>query len=238
MLDTSKLFAPKPGNENNREDSMDYEAEELTGRIEGIFNPEPVVGSEGAEYYETPPLDRLKTEFGLDLSYWKPFEYGSSSKLVRRGVHDDRDLERVIQAQQVPFELFLGTLRLFGDSIIEYHSKALRSGAYRYYPAILMSAWASFEAFVRIYSELLVKTASVLPSAVRSVLLEKEEVLDEGGQVRTRSRLRPLLDRYAWFLKFGYGLDYERGGRIWQMGVRALSTRNQLVHYEISALPA
>jgi hypothetical protein len=37
-------------------------------------------------------------------------------------------------------------------SLLAYHDESERSGPYRFYPGILVSAWASFEAFVRIYS--------------------------------------------------------------------------------------
>ena len=182
---------------------MDYE--ELYGQIYNIFHHEPVIGNEGEEYYETPPQDRLTAEFGLDTSYWKPFEYGAGSALVRRATVDDNDLSSVIQAQQAPFELFFGTIRLLGDSIILYHNEDPRHGPYRYYPAILMSAWASFEAFVRVSSELLVKTARALPNSIQLALLESEDGIEKNGVIRSRRKFRPLLDRYWWLLKFGYG---------------------------------
>ena len=216
---------------------MDHE--ELAGEIYSIFHPEPVARNEGAHYYETPPSSRLRTQYGLDTSYWEPFEFGSSSELMRTAANDEDPIAAVIQAQQVPFELFLGTLRLFGDSILAYHSASERKGPYRYYPAVLMSAWASFEAFVRVYSELLVKTVPSLPVPVRLALLETEErVADKKGALKSQRRMQPLLDRYWWLLKFGYGVEYPRGNRIWQMGMAAISKRNALVHYEISELPS
>jgi len=215
---------------------MDHE--ELYGKVEDIFNPEPVIGNEGEEYYETPPQQRLTAQFGLDTSYWKPFEYGAGSALVRRATIDDDDLSSVIQAQQAPYELFFGTIRLFGDSLVLYADANPRHGPYRYYPAILMSAWASFEAFVRVSSELLVKTAKALPSPIQLALLESEDRIEKNGSIRSQSKFRPLLDRYWWLLKFGYGVEYDRGGRIWQMGQSALTKRNELVHYEVSDMPA
>ena len=215
---------------------MDYE--ELHGKIYDIFHHEPVIGNEGEEYYETPPQDRLTAEFGLDTSYWKPFEYGAGSALMRRATVDDNDLSSVIQAQQAPFELFFGTIRLLGDSIILYHNEDPRHGPYRYYPAILMSAWASFEAFVRVSSELFVKTARALPNSIQLALLESEDRIEKNGLIRSQCKFRPLLDRYWWLLKFGYGVEYDRGSRIWQMGQSALTKRNELVHYEVSDMPS
>jgi len=205
-----------------------------------IFNPEPIVGNEGIEYHEMPPSRRLADEYGLDTSYWRPFEYGSTSPLMRRTFEDEEDheLAAIVQAQQVPRELFMGTLRLLGDSILAYHRQPKRSGPYRFYPGILASAWAAFEAFVRIYSELLVKTVPSLHISVRLFLIEKEDHVETSGIVHRVQRARPLLDRYWLFLKYGYGVEYDRGGRIWQMGKAALDRRNELIHYKHSEMPS
>jgi len=215
-----------------------YDYEELCGRVHGIFDPEPTIGNEGEEWCETPPDSRLEVKYGLNTSYWKPFEYGSSSPLVRRALVQENDLAAIVGAQQVPRELLMGTLRLFGDSIIAYHGPSRRSGPYRFYPAILMSAWASFESFVRIYSQLLVKTAGDLPTPVEEALLEKEERIDTHGKTRVRRNPQPSLHRYWWLLKFGFGCQYDRGCRIWQMGQAAIEKRNELVHYKFSDMPS
>lgn len=212
--------------------------EELEARIHSIFHPEPVVGNEGVEFYETPPHPRLKKEYELDTSYWRPYEYGSMSRLMRRAISPDQALSDVVKAQQVPRELFFGTLRLFSDSILAHHGEKERSGPYRYYPAILVSAWASFEAWVRIYSELLVRTVNGLPLAVEEALLEVEAFVDDQGKIQKKRKFQPLLNRYRWFLKFGYGCDFERGSRIWQLGEAALRARHELAHYEIREMPS
>jgi hypothetical protein len=157
---------------------------------------------------------------------------------MRRSNTSDADLAAIVRAQQVPREIFIGTFRLLGDSIIRYYGKESRNGPFRYYPAILMSAWASFESFVRIYSELLVKTSRGLPSAVEEALLEKESVIDDQGRLKTKNIQRSLLDRYWWLLKFGYGYECNRGSRIWQMGKAAIDKRNELVHYKFSDMPS
>ncbi len=217
---------------------MNYDTEQLHGEIYSIFYPEPTVGNEGFEFHETPPLKKLNIEHSLDTSYWRPHEYGSLSESMRRTDIDDAQLGTIVASQPVPFELFLGTLRLFGDSILTYHKAAERHGPYRFYPAILMTAWASFEAFVRIYSELFVKTVASLPLTVKLALLEKEERLDNKGNVETLRKSRPPLDRYWLLLKYGYGVEFDKGSRIWQMGDAAQKKRNGLVHYEIDALPS
>jgi hypothetical protein len=91
---------------------------------------------------------------------------------------------------------------------------------------------------VRIYSELFVKTASSLPATVQWALLEKEEQLDKHGDVQIGRKPRSLLERYWLLLKYGYGLEFDRGSRVWQLGDSALRKRNGLVHYEITSLPS
>jgi hypothetical protein len=221
------------------EATISYEREELEAQIYGIFHPEPVIGNEGPEFYEMPPLPRLKDEYGIDASYWKPDEYGSISRLMRRAaVKDDEKLAEVVKAQQVPREQFFGTLRLFGDAILAYQGQHERSGPYRFYPAILVSAWASFEAYVRIYSELFVQTAKNLPVTISDALLEIDSFLDAQGRIPKRAKFQALLGRYWWLLKFGYSCDFDRGSRIWQLGEAALRARNELVHYEIQGMPS
>jgi hypothetical protein len=217
---------------------MDLDADGLREEIHSIFHPEPIVGSEGEEWHERLPDQRLRKEHSLDASYWREFEYGSTSALMRRAAEHDDELAAIVRAQQVPRELFMGTLRLFGDSLLAYHGQSERSGPYRFYPGILVSAWASFEAFVRIYSELFVKSARELPEPVADALLEKTMGLDEQGKVQTKFSPRPLLHRYWWLLKFGYGCEYDRGSRIWQLGKAAIDKRNELVHYKFSEMPS
>ena len=109
------------------------------------------------------------------------------------------------------------------NSILTYHKSPERHGPYLFYPAILMTAWASFEAFVRIYSELFVKTVASLPLAVKEALLE--ESLDKKGNVKALRK--PPLDRYWLLLKYGYGVEFDKESRIWQMGDVALKEKKR-----------
>jgi hypothetical protein len=205
---------------------MSHDHDELGAAIYSIFNPEPDVGSEGEEWHETPPLERLSTDFKLDPSYWRPHEYGSISALVRRARAHTPDLAAIVKAQQVPRELFMGTLRLFADSLLEYGGKKVRTGPYRFYPAMLMSGW------------LLVKTVPTLPTPVSEALLEWKDIINPQGKIVRRTTFQPLLRRYSWLLKFGFGCEYDQGSRIWQLGYDAMRKRNQLVHYEFSDMPS
>jgi hypothetical protein len=217
---------------------MSHESDELEEAIHAIFNPEPIVGNEGIEHYETPPSRRLTTEFGLDTRYWRHFEYGTMSPLTRISVNDDTQLATIIQALQVPIELFMGTSRLFAESLIVYQRTKRNNGPYQFYPAILMSACSAFEAYLRINSELLVKTVPTLPQQVQLTLLEKEEQLDTKGNVVRVTKRRDLFHRYWLFLKYGFDYEFDRGSRIWQLGTQAFDKRNELVHYKHSDLPA
>jgi hypothetical protein len=46
----------------------------------------------------------------------------------------DDELTLIVGAQQVPRGAFMGTLRLFGGSLLAYHGESERSGSYRFYP--------------------------------------------------------------------------------------------------------
>ena len=91
---------------------------------------------------------------------------------------------------------------------------------------------------MRVYSELLSKTVPSLPTMVQCALLEQEEHIDNKGGIRRQRKLRPVLQRYWWLLQFGYGVEYDRGSRIWQLANSAHKKRNDLVHYEVSGMPS
>ncbi len=210
--------------------------EELETGLAGIFEPDM---DEDGVAVAFPPHSRLRDHHGLDTSYWKRYEFGSTSPFSRL-VRDANDpINNATQSLSAPTELFLAGLRLFGDSLIAYSTaEKKRTGPLQYYPAILMTFWAGFEAFVRLYSEILVQVNPPIPPLVRGVLLESEEYLDRDGTPRSRTRQRPILDRYWLMLKFGYGLEYDRGGKIWQCGEASLARRNEFVHYAVNSAPS
>jgi len=210
--------------------------EELQGALSSLFEPEP---DEDGFYCPAPPHSNLKAIHGLDASYWEPYEFGSMSPFSKL-VKDAADpINRVTQSLSAPNELFWAGLRLFRDSLIEYcDAKEPRSGPLQYYPPILMTFWAAFEAFVHLYSEVLALAKPTVPAAVKQALLEVEDYVGRDGEVLTRPRQRPVLDRYWLLLRYGYGLDYDRGNKIWQAGQAALAKRNGLVHYEVSSAPS
>jgi len=211
------------------------ERPELEAALEAIFNPEL---DEHGLASDTPPHPRLIKAHGLDASYWKQFEFGSTSRFSRL-VQDPHDpLNEIIASLSAPFHLFWSALRLFGDSILAYHKLQQRRGPFRFYPPIIATAWAGLEAFVRLYSEMLVRVGRSLPEAVSKVLVEVEEYVERDGSVNGRFRPRPVLERYWLFLKYGYGYEFDRGSKIWQDGEAAYSKRNELVHYDVLSTPS
>jgi hypothetical protein len=207
---------------------------ELADQLQAIFDPEP---DEDGFVPDTPPHPRLADSHGLNLSYWKPFEFGSTSQFSRL-VRDRADpVNAVTQSLSVPSSLFWAGLRLFGDSLLAYCDTEDRRGVFRYYPPILVTFWAGFEAFVRLYSELLIHLLPATPVAVKSALLEVEDYVERDGGICQRQRSRPVLDRYWLLLKYGWKLEFDRGGRIWQAGQDVAAVRNQIVHYEVSTAP-
>src|SRR5437762_8011791 len=213
---------------------------ELKDELQAIFEPEP---DEDGCYPETPPHGRLADVHQLDLSYRHDLirfgpEFGSMSE-HSRVVRDPADpINPIIQSLSAPSDLFWAGLRLFGDSLLAYCDKKDRWDSFRYYPPILITFWAGFEAFVRLYSELLTHMIPSVPGAVKLALLEVEEHVERDGKIRQRQRRRPVLDRYWLLLKYGWGIEFDRGGKIWQAGEAAAKVRDQFVHYEISAAPS
>ena len=62
-----------------------------------------------------------------------------------------------------------------------------------------MTFWAAFEAFVHLYSEVLALAKPTVPAAVKQALLEVEDYVGRDGEVLTRPRQRPVLDRIGYF---------------------------------------
>lgn len=210
--------------------------DELQDRLIQIFEPEP---DEDGLVDRAPPHPRLTDFHHLDVSYWEPYEFGSMSPYSRL-VEDPTDpINKTTQSLSAPFDLFLAGLRLFGDSILAYcEVKSSRRGPLRFYPPILMTFWAGFEAFVRLYAEILFHMVPNVPPATRLALLEVEEYVERNGTIRQRQRSRPVLDRYWLLLKHGYGLKFDRGSNIWQSGEAAMRKRNEFVHYKVGSAPS
>lgn len=214
--------------------------DELKVEIDRIF--EPALDDDTGLPVSIPPHKRLWDNHRLDISYWIPDEFSSMSQFSRL-VQDPTDpINKIRESLNVPDDLFWAGIRLFGDSLLAYSDvnnswRKMGWGPLQYYPPILMVFWAGFEAFVRLYSEMLVHVVSGMPSAIQLFLLEEEEYVEK-GEVRKRIRNRPVLERYWTLLKYGYGYAFDKGSKIWQKGETVEKKRNQFVHYEVESVPS
>jgi len=214
------------------------ESELLREEVWAILNPEP-----DEDFHGFLPHDRLANVHKIDCSYWSPREWVSQS-IWNRLVGDPKDpIHDSIESLTVPNSLWWAALRLFGDSLIAYSDDKDESqkdgwAVFRFFPSVLMTFWASFEAFVRLQSEFLLAMSSVLPEPIRQAFTEIEVTVDNRGQIIQRSRRRPVLERYALLLEYGYSLKVDRGATFWQNAVAANKARDMLVHFEISGSPS
>jgi hypothetical protein len=210
---------------------------ELEQEIAAIF--EPVYDDDSAIPLPAPPHARLETVHKLNTSYWDPLEFSTTSPYSRQIREASDPLNGTMPSVSAPAMLFWSGVRLMTESLLAYcNVQGRRTGAFRYFPAILMTFCAGFEAFVRFQSEILAQVARELPHAVRLALLELEEYVERDGSVKQRRRQRTILERYWLILKYGHGYDFARGSKIWQAGQAALEKRNELVHYEVGKTPS
>jgi hypothetical protein len=212
--------------------------DDLRGEIESILNPEP----DEDDQIHYPPHERLSAVHGLDTSYYRGlWQIGWLERdgAFQRLLEDNSDpLHNIRQSITVPDSLLHAALRLFGDSLIEYHERKRRWDLYRFYPSILMTVWAAFEAWVRISSEILVAVVPTLPRPIADSLLEVRSFVGRNGQIQRQPDRRPVLERYWLLLKYGCNLEFDRGSRSWQAGSQAVAVRDSLVHYDVSNAPS
>jgi hypothetical protein len=218
---------------------MPLDPQEMDERLAPILQPEP---DEDGWFPDTPPHPRLQSVWQLDASYWSPQEFSTGSRRNRLIKRPQDPLSEPIESLTVPWSLFWSALQLFGQSLTAYSDQSdsdvqRGSGPFRYFPSILMTYWAGFEALIRFQSECLVQMVPSLAPAAKLALLEREEVVDDRGVIKQRSRRRPVLERYWLLLKCGYRCEFDRGSSVWQSAVAANRDRDQLVHYEVAGRP-
>jgi hypothetical protein len=210
---------------------------QLEQEIAAIF--EPLYDDDSGTPLPAPPHSRLESIHKLDTSYWHPFEFGTASPYSRLVREASDPINATMPSISAPAMLFWSGIRLMTDSLLAYCDiRGRRTGAFRYFPPILMTFCAGFEAFVRFESEILAQVARELPHAVRLALLETEELVERDGSVKQRRRPRNILERYWLVLKHGHGYEFDRGNKIWQDGLAAFEKRNELVHYEVGKTPS
>jgi hypothetical protein len=205
---------------------------ELSGEIWCLFNPD---SDEDGEMPREFPHSRIVNHHKLDVSYMKTFapEGTTTHQYSRKCSAEDIELHAVDRNMDVPLRLFLASLRLFGDSILEYDGLEKRVSDLRYYPPVILTFWSGFEAFVRYTSELLVITVLDIPDAVKNYLREQEVVIDDKGEVRTITRHYSVLNRYSLLLRYGYNLKANKGSTYWQNLRKAQELRDYYTHVGI-----
>lgn len=213
---------------------MDQTAlQDFMDEINWLFHPEP---DDDETVLREFPNNRIKDIHGLDVSYMESFDWEGSSvhKYTRLRPAEEKSLQILTKSQDVPDRLFRSALRLFADSIIEYHKKAEKEGELRFYPPILLTFWAGFETFIRYSSGLLIVTAKTLPVEVERFLSEEEKYINQKGDVAAKTKYYGVLDRYAVFLKYAYHFDVNKGDKYWQDLVKAKELRDYYTHLDIS----
>lgn len=201
--------------------------------INWLFHPEP--DEDGTPLREF-PNKRIREHYGLNVSYMESFDWEGSTvhKHTRLCPAEEQRIHSLTRNKDVPERLFGTALRLFADSIMEYHEKDEKEGELRFYPPIILTFWAAFETFVRHSSELLRVTAETLPAEIEHFLSEEEKYIDRKGEIATKTRYYGVLDRYAVFLKYAYHFDVNKGDRYWQELVKAKELRDYYTHLDVS----
>jgi hypothetical protein len=160
--------------------------EELREQLELLFNPEP--DDDGLPLREY-PNSRLRDTLRLNFDYMNSFDWEGSSghKYTRLAPENESQVRVLTRSQDMPERLFISALRLMADSILEYHAAKERHSEIRYYPPIVLTAWAGFETYIRHMSELLIVTARELPADIVRFLREEEVSITPKGEMRIRS---------------------------------------------------
>lgn len=212
----------------------DLDMEQLRDELHCLFHPEP--DEDGQRLLEYPHR-RLKKLHELDFTYMYKSSFiregDSTHQYTRLCPEGDERIHILTRNVDVPIRLFETALQLYGDSLLEYHEKVERKGQLHYYPSIILTFWSGFETFLRRSSELLLTTVPSVPKEIAAFLRDEESWINRKGDVRSRSRFQPVLERYVVFLKYGYKLQIDRGARHWQRLEEAKKLRDYYTHLDI-----
>lgn len=209
---------------------MDYD--DISGELEAIFNPEPDEGGYRREW----PHERLQKHHKLDFAYmmhptWEGATTHSNTRIWPEGEPGGDELTRSMDVAQ---RLFYASLRVLGDSILTYATRREKNNPsqLRFYPPIVLTFWSAFEAFVRHSSELMIRTSKNLPSAIVDYLRDEITTVNKKGEIARETRYRPVLDRYAVLLQYGFEYKVDRGNKYWQGVERAGEVRDYYTHID------
>lgn len=210
------------------EDSQ-VDRDELISRLDSMFNPE-----QDDEFMREWPDSRLEQHHGLNFDYMKSYDWEGSTMhpSTRHFSGNEPDVVALTRNMDVSTRLFDAALRLFGDSLIEYHNAKENPSALRFYPPIIVTFWSAFESFVRYTSELMLLTSKGIPEGIARYLREQAVEVDRRGDLKLSDRHRGVLDRYAVLLRYGFGLQVDRGATYWQGLQKAQELRDYYTHIE------
>jgi len=202
--------------------------EDLPDEIDSLFNPE---WEEGHREW---PHERLLKKHGLTFKFMETWNWEGStshpnSRIWPAGRAGGDDLTR---SMDIPFGLFMSALRVFGDSLVTYRNFKGEPSVLRFYPPIILTFWSAFEAFVRHTSELMIHTSKGIPDPIVHFLRDKMVRVNKSGDTDFEARYRPVLDRYAVLLRFGFGLKVDRGSKHWQAMEKAKKLRDYYTHID------
>lgn len=208
----------------------EFDHDELVARVQYIFNPGPDENGFMREW----PDSRLEQHHGLTFDYMKTHQWeGSTMHPNTRHFSDEHpEVFTLTRNSDVYTSLFDASLRLYGDSLVEYHRAKTHTSALRYYPPIILTFWSAFESFVRYTSEFMLLTSKGIPEDIANYLRERVVEVDGKGDRRLVERYRPVLDRYGVLLRYGFGLQVDRGARYWQALKEAQTLRDYYTHIE------
>jgi hypothetical protein len=208
----------------------------LRDEVWSIFHPDPEDESFGREISHP----RLVKYHKLDTTYLDATEVEGSPdhRHTRHSSNSDVEVHNLERNNYVSLALFQSGLRLLGDSIVEYDKAEPRSGNLRYYPAIILTFWSGFEAFVRYYSELMLLTTRGIPDTVQSFLREQEPTVDDKGLLITKQKNQPILKRYLVLLRWGHNFVVNRGDTYWQNLEKANELRDYYTHVGMTQVRA
>lgn len=204
----------------------------LQSEIEDIFNPEVDEEMAHREF----PHERLTKFHKLNFDYlMKPDWVGSTmhpdTRLCPAG---DTGVAMLIKNQDVPSRLQWTALRLYADSIVSYVGHKDQNTSLRYYPPVILTFWSAFESLVRHSSEMMLFTSGNIPPAIADYLRESSPKVDRKGNIASKTQFTPVLDRYSVLLRYGFGIDVDRGNAYWQKLVLAKELRDYYTHVDVT----
>jgi hypothetical protein len=209
---------------------VDYEY--IAGEIESIFKPELDEDGHHREW----PQERLRKHHGFDFKFMEHWlwEGATSHPNTRTWPEGEPGGDQLTRSMDVPDRLFLSALRVFADSILTYstHKGKDKPSELRYFPPVILTFWSGFEAFVRHSAELMIHTSKDLPPPVGDYLRDEITTVNKNGAVEQQARYRPVLDRYAVLLQYGFGYSIDRGNKFWQALERARDLRDYYTHID------